>query len=708
MNTVPPHNRRNILIKIECLIILLMLLAPSSMRSLWKGWKVKNCYRIELPLFLLIDFSGVTLPSLWVRLSQVKFSLDVKQESVQEFIWKTVVLEECCKSTFQLFLLPQSRAPLVLYNRYEQINPETGCCLEDASKIPDDIYGVINPVKDANDIKGSCAFFNSRVDVTKRILDEQLSLKEALKKFDENNLVIVANQSERNKSLMGTCVDPCLQLMPMHYCILERVGRFRYLGEITIGKESAVYKESPKTLFYFRKKLIKKNLIKKKQHIAFNVKTYQNSHGLVLSLPRFFVERLTPIEQHARRICNVLVEAPNCESTFSDLRESLSLRAKMLKNIVLNYSSNFEFEDRLSDQSEKEVVRYIKMIKPFSDDAEEAEDIDDEDDDDEEERCRNNKYYKIQYMFNPAKIQVDRPLLSQALHIIQNCPSEEGISQKELGEALSIPKLETRSLVRYLEKLGDISTIMVDRGKQKVSMYLAKNRSDAARSLLEKERKSLTPKSNETVIQLRRMNILLEYVKEMKVVDRIFTLKKLIREEEADMCYKVDTKSVLRIVHKLASEGLLKSIRTVLKFGETTRKLHFVCVPEIATDDPIVREKIEQWKFRLFGKTGVEITLERNRRKQVLQLKQEFNNSDINQNASNDVGIVQNETSENEPIRLIYQPSAARRYGCEPKMKKLLTLYRFLFYLTYEDASAQPMYTDWRRHILPLAEVPGN
>ncbi|CAG2123596.1 unnamed protein product, partial [Medioppia subpectinata] len=50
------------------------------------------------------------------------------------------------------------------------------------------------------------------------------------------------------------------------------------------------------------------------------------------------------------------------------------------------------------------------------------------------------------------------------------------------------------------------------------------------------------------------------------------------------------------------------------------------------------------------------------------------------------------------------QPSIARKYGLEPKLKKMLTLYRFLFYLTYDFDKQNIPNTDWRFNIEPLPD----
>ena len=102
--------------------------------------------------------------------------------------------------------------------------------------------------------------------------------KEALARFGgPNQFVMVASQLLRGRALLGgqECGPLTLQsITPMQWCILERIGRSREQGEVTQGKRSLTQfmNENPKTLFYHRKDLIKKGLLKKQIH-------YQKTKG---------------------------------------------------------------------------------------------------------------------------------------------------------------------------------------------------------------------------------------------------------------------------------------------------------------------------------------------------------------------------------------------------------------------------------------------
>jgi general transcription factor 3C polypeptide 1 len=80
---------------------------------------------------------------------------------------------------------------------------------------------------------------------------------------------------------MGLNVNPGLELTIMQYCVLERIGRSRYMGEVTQGKVSLqLMGEDPKALFYHRKFLMKHKLIVKQvKNVAsqnYNCSTLKN------------------------------------------------------------------------------------------------------------------------------------------------------------------------------------------------------------------------------------------------------------------------------------------------------------------------------------------------------------------------------------------------------------------------------------------------
>ena len=61
-------------------------------------------------------------------------------------------------------------------------------------------------------------------------------------RYDLSRLVVVACQIKREEALGVTAlVDPFWPLTLVQYCILERIGRTRTMGDVTQGKVTSLY-----------------------------------------------------------------------------------------------------------------------------------------------------------------------------------------------------------------------------------------------------------------------------------------------------------------------------------------------------------------------------------------------------------------------------------------------------------------------------------
>jgi general transcription factor 3C polypeptide 1 len=207
----------------------------------------------------LEGLEGITISALWTRLANVQpeFPLALDDDS-KRFLWEIIVTHE----EFKFYALPEARGKLVIFDRFQYTNAETGICVESADH-PEDIYPP-KVIREGN-IKGSCFAYFTREDVTGELRTEEgtitCSLENAIKEWDDR-LVIVASQEMRNTTLFGPEADPSIDLPEKHFCLLERIGRARWQGEVTQGKYSLqVFKESSKTLFYWRKVLTRYDLV---------------------------------------------------------------------------------------------------------------------------------------------------------------------------------------------------------------------------------------------------------------------------------------------------------------------------------------------------------------------------------------------------------------------------------------------------------------
>lgn len=78
--------------------------------------------------------------------------------------------------------------------------------------------------------------------------------------------------------------NPLTELGVIQYCILERIGRSRYQGEVTQGKRGLqVVTDDPKMLYYFRKLLVKNKLVTKQVNCKFIHNRFIKTYSEMLS-----------------------------------------------------------------------------------------------------------------------------------------------------------------------------------------------------------------------------------------------------------------------------------------------------------------------------------------------------------------------------------------------------------------------------------------
>lgn len=115
-----------------------------------------------------------------------------------------------------------------------------------------------------------------------------------------------------------------VEITPIQYCILERIGRSRYQGEITQGKRSLqAVGEDPKSLFYHRKTLLKHKFITKQ---FYHVKSgSENCSGSLLHLTRYYVEKKSKYLLLTEKAVEYLKTRPNYRAEYADLKKHLNL-----------------------------------------------------------------------------------------------------------------------------------------------------------------------------------------------------------------------------------------------------------------------------------------------------------------------------------------------------------------------------------------------
>ncbi|MEE6498452.1 hypothetical protein FKM82_003105 [Ascaphus truei] len=142
---------------------------------------------------------------------------------------------------------------------------------------------------------------------------------------------------------------------------------------------------------------------------------------------------------------------------------------------------------------------------------------------------------------------------------------------------------------------GDVSVIeeIIDKASEK-------------KETKKRSRPGVLERSRETYRLLKRRNIIIEAVKNLKLVESLFMLQKMIVEQEKQegVSTKCCKKSILRLVHKLSQEGLVRLYRTTVIQDGISKKVELVVHPSINPSDPLVKSAIEQIRFRISNSTA--------------------------------------------------------------------------------------------------------
>ncbi|XP_075554996.1 general transcription factor 3C polypeptide 1 [Dermacentor variabilis] len=414
----------------------------------------------------LEGLDGITLQALWVRLQlrpNFPLSLDSKSKA---FIWSALVPE----TRLSFYALKEPRMDLVIYDRYKHVDPNTGYVVEPNVLPPDPYpYKLVNK----NGQLGSCCAFDTRKDVSDEVRRSSLILDDVVAKWG-NRLVIVADQMTRERALIGpnnTIAD--LDLSEMKYCILERIGRSRYLGQTTQGQlDLRVMNITHASMFIMRKQLVQRNLITK-QDFCLKTESGGSKVGFLLHLPRFFVEVKTKRQIMARELCALLDSKPNKREETSKLFNELGLTPAAAKKLMYGPASKYvarhavpysEFypnsprEEWYTKNNKPRNVRICELVRPYEEEEEE-EDVE-----------GYNADKSTGLFFHPQKYTYDRPRLSQAYKEVYKTGTA-GMTLRELSAALMATRLEVRNLQKGLMKRQLVVPYREDVGKQRVIRY---------------------------------------------------------------------------------------------------------------------------------------------------------------------------------------------------------------------------------------------
>ncbi|XP_029706384.1 general transcription factor 3C polypeptide 1 isoform X2 [Takifugu rubripes] len=426
----------------------------------------------------LEGLDGITLPSLWLRLEnrQPKFPLKL-DEPTKELLWRSLTSDPDLK----FYQNPEERDDIVLFDRFGDIDPETGIEIKQSfNERVKDVYP-IHIVENRDGIQGSCAFFTQRTDVTKHVRSKSftplLSLQEVMERYGRK-LVVVASPKMRFRALIGSESDPDLKLTDDSYCVLERVGRARWQGELQKDLHGHSFKIDARKLHYLRISLVKHGLVTMQSHCT-RVKTGQQQHSILLLLKRFHINRRSKYDILMEYVSNFLQRSPGQVASIITLKAQLNVTDSSLKRVIQYMRSaklieiqQYPLEDLdpsagpcVYKKGHKVLVRCLKLLKPYSKKGVTEVYIEEDEDDDED-------YTEMGRALPPEGRIMEQDLLSQAYQIVLSCGSK-GIPQSSIGFRMNIGKLESRMICRRLERDGMIKGFMEDEGRQRTTKFIS-------------------------------------------------------------------------------------------------------------------------------------------------------------------------------------------------------------------------------------------
>uniref|UniRef100_I3IU78 Ral transcription factor IIIC subunit 1 n=1 Tax=Oreochromis niloticus TaxID=8128 RepID=I3IU78_ORENI len=542
----------------------------------------------------LEGLDGITIPTLWIRLEDRQPGFPLKLDGcTKELIWKSLVIN----SELKFYELPEEREDVVLTDRFKDIDAETGIEVTDSfTDTPKDIYPIDVVPENKDGIQGSCAFFKTRKDVTKQVRSKSLltplvSLNEALERYGRK-LVVVASQCLRYRALIGSESDPDVKLGSDSYCVLERVGRARWQGELQRDLHGGSFKVDARKFHYFRKSLVRYQLVTMQSYVR-RMKTGQQQHSILLLLKRFHVNR------YVCALCFTfyLIKSRNGNGQFSIITECC------VNCCLLSFfSCNAVLSSGTKGIPQRDIALRLNVSKL-------------------EARMlwrRLEKDGLIKVRSGPMLLFFRSLFFARAISFLSyKAPVEE--------------KEETSST--------DASSL-----HQSVSPNAANNAAPitvVVKSIPSPKKASGTrERSHETYRLLRRKNLIVEAVCNFRIIEGLFQLQKMINDDEKQdgVSSKCCKKTIVRLVHCLAREGLLKIYTTTVVQDGMTRKVEMIVHPSIQPNDDRVKQVIEQVRFRISSSSAVMFELFR---------------------------------------------GLSKTYGFQPKMHRLRMMHNFLWYLIY-------------------------
>nr|XP_022298203.1 general transcription factor 3C polypeptide 1-like [Crassostrea virginica] len=751
----------------------------------------------------LEGLDGITLQALWVRLeNRVNFKMRL-DDSSKEFLW------ECLLSIpdLEFYCLETPRKNLV-YKQPISIDPDSGVTVAADFDAGDELYP-IKVIHTDGPIIGSCTTYDSRKCVTMEIKPQDPKARPSLKGVMEQfgmRLVILASQEQRFTALCGEELEPSklYNMSDLNYCILERIGRSRQAGEMSIGDNSLqVFNIIPKSMFYLTLRLIKLGAIRKQSLTVYNKKG-QNSLRRLFHLTRFYQQYQSKYNILTNIVVNYLESQPLRRQETVKTRQDCGIDQKSFKKLyqmskrfrVFSLPYNEMYPESPSSQwyTKKNDMKMVKVLEVLEEEDSD-EDVDDEDGTfvaSSKDGCLFPRVY-------------ERSLLRQAREVLE-AAGTEGVTNSDMAARLGIDNLETRMILKTMERRALITTLMTEHGRQKKKVSVSKtfvegnklinqinkekeklkqslqdinnkgkekasagkdnsatgnddsssgkdnisagndhscagkdNSSSGQDNSSEEKVNTLTgkedpkkkikdddkidgkalPKSKgkkspaasqekekvkgieeevqgivhnvgrhirsfrsdvkATAQQMRRINQILDIIKENKIVDGVFPIVKLIREREREenQEHMVDKKSILRLIAILVREKKIHIVNTVLVDGKREKNLQMLLSKEVDPSDQIVKSLIDQAQMKFQAVNKEHLHKKRDKSRMIEE------NTNIPETARAGILEIMAHRSKLKAENMIYDLEHSKLYDFRPKYSRAKILHNLLWYLVY-------------------------
>ncbi|NXH22316.1 TF3C1 factor, partial [Bucco capensis] len=206
-------------------------------------------------------------------------------------------------------------------------------------------------------------------------------------------------------------------------------------------------------------------------------------------------------------------------------------------------------------------------------------------------------------------------------------------------------------------------------------------------------------RSHETYRLLKRRNLIVEAVRNLRLIESLFTLQKMVMDQEKQegVSTKCCKKSIIRLVQRLAQEGLLRLYRTTVIQDGISKKVEFVVHPSVSPNDPLVKSAIEQVRFRISSSSTATRQI---KVPQTPTSQDHAEEENLGKEAAPDSGETQESSSKGDSswarksdekmgitqlknYHPVTVPGLGRSLGFLPKMPRLRMVHMFLWYLIY-------------------------